>query len=209
MAVRPTLLASNHEGGKFPAGFTLSEVMVTLLILVGFVAMLGTASLLMGVSRQSSSDTRAAHLARQIASDLTSGGSFFVGAISGKSQSSSATPGAPKAQGYMVNSLQGPICNLQSIDLSKAGTYLCYYSLDGLPVGANDPLNQYTARVVITPDSSRQGLSLVDVQIVPNASKFTWVDAAADTDSSSAKVGTPFRFLTKVCSPGLPIVSAQ
>lgn len=129
-------------------GFSLIEVVIAIGIF-GFAALavLGSLASLFSISKNSCDETTAAHIARQIFSDLQPDKGSYAGAIVRESDSTTA-------------------------DLRENGDFSAFYTADGRPSHRSDPSCLYEATVTLIPfidptDTLRTGLSEVKIRIAP------------------------------------------
>lgn len=171
---------SKKSVGK--SGFSLIEVVLAIgVFAIAVVAILGLMPGLIGQSRESWQETRAAHIARQIVEDLRTGEVNGLLVISSDLSRSIGEPGGDLGAGSGEGNAGASI----SVPLNESGTYSSNYDSDGFPLDSEDSGAIFRAKVQVTPHPERLGLSDVEIQISTSAQ-----------DNSLTK----FRFVTRIAS---------
>ena len=166
-------------------GFTLVEVVLTLGIVAIFIGVLGMFPQMLDQSRASNMETRASRLARQIVSDLTPSPIDLL-------PPQAANPSAPGQsqfsvpKGHVVLKNSSTDCVVHTVDLNSPDSIDLWYDLEGRPVTGGTALVAFQAKVTVTPDATRWGLSQVLIQV-----------QAAD----SAPAAPQFSYSTKIAIP--------
>lgn len=172
---------SKKSVGK--SGFSLIEVVLAIgVFAIAVVAILGLMPGLIGQSRESWQETRAAHIARQIVEDLRTG---EVNGLLVISSDLSRRPGEPGGDLGAAGPVEGNSVASISVPLNESGTYASNYDSDGFPLDSEDSGAIFRAKVQVTPHPERLGLSDVEIQISTSAQ-----------DNSLTK----FRFVTRIAS---------
>ena len=186
------------------------EVLLTLMVAAIFVSVVGSMTLIMNEAQSSTTETRAAQMARQMISDLTAFNApistppspVTVSSATGSATTGTPSPptgatvtlpvGAPKGAVVLAITAQG--CTTQSVDLTKSASYSAYFDINGSPVTSGDPTCTYAASATVTPSSSRGGLSQVEVQVWPSSMQNVNTHALPWSPA-------PYRFVTVISLP--------
>ncbi len=130
-----------------PRGFSLTEVVLSLGIFAGALSVVALFPILLGQSKKSGQETRAALVARQIINDLTS--------VTGTSRP-------------LVDAATLPqnVSGRQMIDLNTSAIHVVHYNQEGLPVPSTSVDATMKAEIsVVPPDTAHPGLSQLAIRI--------------------------------------------
>lgn len=157
-------------------GFTLVEVVLTLGIVAIFIGILAMFPQMLDQSRASNMETRASRIARQIVTDLAPSPKDLLNnpQASQPAQNPFIVP-----KGHVVLESSPTDCVTNSVDLSYPESIDLWYDLNGRPVGSESSLVAFQAKVTITPDAVRWGLSQVLIQVqapdsLPTAPRYSF-----------------------------------
>lgn len=166
-------------------GFTLMEVVVTLGILALFIGVLALFPQLMNVSAESTTETRAAHIADQIIRDLVPALSTLP-SVKPESTGPDGHPPSTVPYGRVVTQVTAEGGEFETVDFQEASLSAAWFSLEGQPVPETDPSARLKAEIKITPEPGRTGFCQVEVRV---------------RSLSAAATVPAHRFFTKVAFP--------
>lgn len=137
-------------GGSGLKGFSLVEIVLALGVFsLAIVPVIGITQGLLGQSKESWQETRAAHIAQQVLQDLQLGSDDH---------------------GLLVKKELGSAESVEMVNLTEEGTYTVDYDSDARPVPLQDERAIFRMTLNLVPDENRQGLSQVEIAVRSPAS---------------------------------------